>query len=199
LVFEGTSEREDVEHRKELYAHMGAAMSRAADLEVSLIHALLALDFLSASAQTIKQTRFKNFDRSKWVHDFDEFFEEHQKLSMGDLIKRFAKFAGDKPELVERLKAMLKVRNFLAHHFFREHAASIHNWAGREKMIADLWQAQSVMQEALEDVEIFVAPARKRLRFNEEGIRRIRMPASEQREPVSPCRNSNWIDRVEQK
>jgi hypothetical protein len=39
-------------------------------------------------------------------------------------------------------------------------------------MIADLWQAQSVMQEALEDVEIFVAPARKRLRFNEEGIRR---------------------------
>ncbi len=42
---------------------MGAAMSRAADLEVSLIHALLALDFLSASAQTIKQTRFKNFDR----------------------------------------------------------------------------------------------------------------------------------------
>jgi hypothetical protein len=172
VVFEETSEEEVVEHRKELYAHMGAAMSRAADLEVCLIHALLALDFLSAYAETIKQAGLKNFDRSKWEHDFDEFFEQHQKLPMGDLIKRFARFAGDKPELVERLKAVLKVRNFLAHHFFREHAASIFNWAGRDKMIAELWQAQSAMQEALEDVEIFVAPVRKRLRFDEEGIRR---------------------------
>jgi hypothetical protein len=172
VVFEPTSEEDEVEHRKELYAHMGAAMSLAADLELSLIHALLALDFLSASAEMIKQAGLKNFDRSKWVHDFDEFFEEHYKLSMGDLIKRFARFAGDKPELVERLKAVLKVRNFSAHHFFREHAASIHNWAGRDKMIAELWQAQSVMQTALEDVEIFVAPTRKRLHFNEKGIRR---------------------------
>lgn len=151
---------------------MGAAMSRAADLEVSLIHALHALDFLSASAETIKQVGLKNFDRSKWEHDFDEFFEEHQKLSMGSLINRFTKFAGDRPDLVERLKAVLKIRNFLTHHFFREHAASILSWAGRDKMIAELWQAQSVMQEALDDVEIFMAPTRKRLRFNEEGIRR---------------------------
>jgi hypothetical protein len=172
MVSERPSEDEEVEHRKELYAHMGAAMSRAADLEVGLIHALLALDFLSMSAEAIKQAGLKNFDRLKWEHDFDAFFEEHQRLPMGQLIKRFARFAGDKPELVDRLKAVLKARNFLTHHFFREHAASIHNWAGREEMIAELRQAQSAMQEALDGVEIFVAPTRKRLRFNEEGIRR---------------------------
>src|SRR5690348_12046216 len=135
MVFEEPSEGREIEHRKELYAHMGAAMSCAADLEMSLIHALLALDFLSTSAETIKSAGPKSFDRSKWERDFDRFFEEHHKLSMGDLIKRFARFAGDKSELAERLRAVLKVRNFLAHHFFREHAASIHNWAGREKMI----------------------------------------------------------------
>lgn len=172
MVSDGPSREDEVEHRKELYAHMGAAMSRAADLEVGLIHALLALDFLSTSAENIKQVGLKNFDRSKWERDFDAFFEKHQRLSMGELINSFAKFASNEPQLAEKLKAVLKVRNFLMHHFFREHAASILSWAGRDKMIAELMQAQSGMQEALDGVEIYVAPTRKRLRFDEEGIRR---------------------------
>ena len=43
MVSERPSEEEEVEHRKKLYAHMGAAMSRAADLEVSLIHVRISL------------------------------------------------------------------------------------------------------------------------------------------------------------
>jgi hypothetical protein len=139
---------------------------------MSLIHALLALDFLSQSAETIKQAGLKNFDRPKWEHDFDEFFEQHYRLSMGALIRRFAIFAGDKSNLVKKLKEVLSVRNLLAHHFFRKHAASIHNWTGCENMIAELRQAQSVMQEALDEVEIFVTPTRKQPRFNDESIRR---------------------------
>jgi hypothetical protein len=172
MVSDGHSDEDEVEHRKELYAHMGAAMSRAADLEVCLIHALLALDFLSTSAETIRREGRKNFDRSKWEQDFDAFFEKHQRLSMGELINSFVRFAGNESELVEELKAVLKVRNFLTHHFFREHAASILSWAGRERMVAELMQAQSAMQEALDKVEVFVAPTRTRLRFDEEGIRR---------------------------
>jgi hypothetical protein len=172
MISKRPSEDEEIEHRKELYAHMGAAMSRAADLEVSLIHALLELDFLSAYAEIIKREGLKNFDRLKWERDFDAFFAKHQRLPMGELINRFEQFAADKPELVEKLKAVLKVRNFLAHHFFREHSASILNWAGRETMIAELMQAQTAMKEALDEVEIYLAPTRKRLRFNEESLRR---------------------------
>jgi hypothetical protein len=171
VISKQPSREEEVEQRKELYAHMGAAMSCAADLEVGLIHALLVLDFLSLSAEAIKQGGLKNFDRPKWERDFDAFFEKHQRLPLGELIKLFTKFAGDGSELVQKLREVLRVRNFLAHHFFREHAASIHNWAGREKMIAKLIHAQSKFQESLDEVEKYVLPTRNRLRFDEERIR----------------------------
>lgn len=162
--------QEEIEQRKEVYAHMGAAMSCAADLEVGMIHALLAVDFLSGYAEIIKQRGFKPSDRSKWERDFDSFFEKHQKLPMGELIRRFEKFAGTRPDLMLQLYDALKTRNILAHHFFREHAASILNRKGREKMIAELWDAQVAMRETLDAVEEFVKPLRKELRFDEASI-----------------------------
>jgi uncharacterized protein (DUF2164 family) len=164
--------QEEIEQRKELYAHMGAAMSCAADLEVGLIHALLAVDFLSGYAEIIKKEGFKPSDRPKWERDYDSFFEKHQKLPMGALIKRFEKFATTRPDLMLQLYSALKTRNFLAHRFFREHAASIHNWNGREKMIAELWDAQIAMHKILDAVEEFVKPFRKKLGFDEVAIRR---------------------------
>ena len=164
--------QEEIEQRKEVYAHMGAAMSCAADLEIGLIHALLAVDFLSGYAEVIKRQGFKLSDRPKWERDFDSFFEKHQKLPMGELIKRFEKFAGTRPDLVLQLHGALKTRNFLAHHFFREHAASIHNRNGREKMIAELWDTQIAMRETLDAVEEFAKPFRKKLRFDEAAIQR---------------------------
>jgi len=164
--------QEEIEQRKEVYAHMGAAMSCAADLEMGLIHALLAVDFLSGYAEVIKRQGFKPSDRPKWEKEFDSFFEKHQKLPMGELIKRFEKFAGAMPDLMRQLYNALKTRNFLAHHFFREHAASIHNWDGREKMIAELSDAQTLIWETLNAVEEFVKPFRKKLRFDEAAIRR---------------------------
>jgi len=65
--------REESEQLKELYAHMGAAMSRAADLEVGLIHALLALEFLNAYAEKIQREGMKNFDRLTYERQFDKF------------------------------------------------------------------------------------------------------------------------------
>jgi|SRR6185437_2501642 len=164
--------QEEIEQRKEVYAHIGAAMSCAADLEVTLIHALLAVDFLSGYAEIIKKEGFKPSDRPKWERDFDSFLEKHQKLPMGALIRRFEQFAGTRPDLMLQLHSALKTRNFLAHHFFREHAASIHNWNGREKMIAELWDAQIATKKTLDAVEEFVKPFRKKLHFNEAAIRR---------------------------
>jgi hypothetical protein len=161
---------EESEQLKELYAHMGAAMSCAADLEVCLIHALLALDFLSSYAEKIQREGMKNFDRLTYERQFDTFFADHERLPMGELIKRFEKFVGSEPTLIDQLRDILKTRNFLAHHFFREHAATIHSWNGRASMIEELRSAQTAMQQALDGVEAFVEPARKRLRFDEKAI-----------------------------
>jgi hypothetical protein len=163
--------QEEIEQRKEMYAHMGAAMSCAADLEMGLIHALFAVDFLSMYAELIKRQGFTPSDRPKWERDFDSFFEKHQKLPMGELIKRFEKFAGARPDLMLQLDGALKTRNFLTHHFFREHAASIHNWDGRQKMIAELRDTQIAMRNTLDSVEEFVKPFREKLRFDEAGLR----------------------------
>jgi hypothetical protein len=149
---------------------MGAAISCAADLEVGLIHALLALDFLSGYAEKIQHEGMKNFERSAYEREFDRFFADHQKLSMGALIKRFERFAGSETKLVDQLRDMLKTRNFLAHHFFREHAATIHSWNGRASMIEELRRAQAAMQVVLVGVEAFVEPVRMRLRFDEKAI-----------------------------
>jgi hypothetical protein len=163
--------REESEQLKELYAHMGAAMSCAADLEVGLIHALLALEFLSAYAEKVQREGMTNFDRPTYERQFDKFFVDHEKLPMGELIKRFIKFAGSETKLVDQLRDILKTRNFLTHHFFREHAATIHSWDGRASMIEELRRAQAAMQDALHQVEAFAEPARKRLRFDEKAIR----------------------------
>jgi hypothetical protein len=161
---------EESEQLKELYAHMGAAMSCAAELEVGLIHALMMLDFLSGYAERIRREGMKNFDRPTYERQFDEFFADHQRLPMGELIKRFEKFAGSETKLVDQLRNMLKTRNFLAHHFFRERAATITNWSGRASMIEELRRAQGAMQEALDGVEAFAEPVRKRLGFDEKAI-----------------------------
>jgi hypothetical protein len=161
---------EESEQLKELYAHMGAAMSCAADLEVGLIHALLALDFLSGYAEKIQREGMKNFDRPTYEREFDKFFGDHQRLPMGELIKRFEKFAVSETKLVDQLRDTLKTRNFLTHHFFREHAATIHSRTGRASMIEELRRVQCAMQEVLDGVEDFVEPVRKRLRFDEKAI-----------------------------
>lgn len=167
MIDDTTAENEQF---KDLYAYMGAAMSCAADLEVGLIHALLALDFLSGYAEKIQREGPKNFHRPTYEREFDKFFADHEKLPMGELIKRFEKFAASETQLVNRLRNSLKTRNFLAHHFFREHAATIHNWNGRASMIEELQRAQSTMQDVLGAVEDFVAPVRRRLRFDEKAI-----------------------------
>jgi len=158
------------EQLKELYAHMGAAMSCAADLEVGLIHALLALDFLNGYAEKIQREGIKNFDRLTYQREFDKFFADHERLPMGELIRRLENFTPSDTKLVNPLRDSLRTRNFLTHHSFREHAATILSWNGRASMIEELRNAQSTMKEALDGVEAFVAPVRRRLRFNEKEI-----------------------------
>jgi hypothetical protein len=162
---------EESEQLKELYAHVGAAMSRAADLEVGLIHALLAIDFLSAYTEKIQREGVQNFDRPTYEPEFDRFFAVHQKLPMGELINRFERLAGSETNLAAQLREALKIRNFLAHHFFRERAATILSWTGRTSMIDELRSAQALMQQALSDLEGFLKPVHKRLRFDEKAIR----------------------------
>jgi hypothetical protein len=158
------------EQLKELYAHMGAAMSCAADLEVGLIHALLALDFLNGYAEKIQREGSEYFDQPTYEREFDQFLADHQRLPMGELIRRFEIFAASETKLVNQLRDSLKTRNSLTHHFFREHAATILSWNGRASMIENLRRAQSAMQEVLDGVENFVAPVRRRLRLNEKAI-----------------------------
>jgi hypothetical protein len=161
---------EDSEQLKELYAHFGAAMSCAADLEVGLIHGLLALEFLTGYAEKIQREGMRSFNRSTYEREFDKFFADHQKLPMGELIKRFERFAASETNLIGQLRDALKTRNFLAHHFFREHAAAILNRSGRASMIEELRGAQDAMQDVLHLVEAFLEPVRKRLRFDEMAL-----------------------------
>jgi len=76
------------------------------------------------------------------------------------------------PTQVTLANALTK-RNFLAHHFFRERSDEFLSQDGREKMIAELQDAQALFETA--DAMLYEAtrPARERYGFTEERIEQM--------------------------
>ena len=75
------------------------------------------------------------------------------------------------PDRVELLfgKALTK-RNWLAHHYFRERAEDFVSAAGRDHMIAELEEAQSLVREADAELDDVVKPLRIRYGYTDEEL-----------------------------
>ena len=79
-----------------------------------------------------RRTRFRSTD--EWSFEVDWFMEGQFENTMHRLMKAFHKIMIVPDELEHSLEQALKLRNFLAHHYFRERDVVWFTQQGRESM-----------------------------------------------------------------
>lgn len=129
------------EHVKTVYAHFGLALYLAQCLEHGLANALLFADLMPARVG-------KLVPRAQWEQDFDAFMSRQFQQTLGQLVRTLGGVAPLPADLQETLTQALSLRNFLAHHFFRERAEAFMSRDGRDGMITELENAQRVFTTA---------------------------------------------------
>lgn len=122
------SARSDGELCKEVYAHYGLCMYLAQVFETGLINILTALE-TAASKRHDQQT-------------FEAFYEKHEGLTFGNLMKALARHHILSDDLTEEVRLLKSERDRLAHHFWREHDLDFMTVGGCHVMIEQLEQFQ---------------------------------------------------------
>jgi len=136
------------EHVKELFAYFGRAYYMANVFETGLALAVLHLDFMAETARKIKRDRKDKFDRAAYEAAFDDFMTRQHAKTLGNLIKRLNELV----DIGEPMKLLLSeskaLRDFFAHHFFRERSEAFVSRTGRDSMIEELERAHDLFKSA---------------------------------------------------
>lgn len=112
---------------RQVFAHYGAAVFTANVLESELINFLTLVQNLAK----------RNATRESWDH----FYAKNLRLTMGVLVQKIQPHLGTDLSLQKDLNDAVKVRNDLAHYYFRERALHLNTFESREAMITELLQA----------------------------------------------------------
>jgi hypothetical protein len=151
------------EHVKTVYAHYGLALYLAQCLEHGLANALLFLDLIPKKARVVRT-------RDEWRAEFDSFTSRNFGQTLGRLIRDLREVTTVPPELQDKLTHALRQRNWLTHHFFRERAAEFMSARGRDRMIGELEEAQTLFQKADELLGETVKPIRDKYGLTDERL-----------------------------
>jgi hypothetical protein len=119
---------------REVYAHFGLALYNAQVLEHGLANGMV---FACKAA-----------GRLPTVADFDNLLGSHFERTLGGLIRELRNHLSVKQPLAELLKSALTQRNWLAHRYFRERAATFMTERGCTSMIEELQAAQELFSRA---------------------------------------------------
>jgi hypothetical protein len=154
---------DDGEHIKEVYAHFGLSIYLAQVFEHGIVNALVYADLVPRRAGKVSS-------KEQWASEFDIFMEGNFEHTLGKLIKIFQNHVTTPVALEQTLKETLKLRNFLAHGFFRERAVEFVSFQGREKMLKELERAQQQFERADKELEAVVRPFRLKIGFTDERL-----------------------------
>jgi hypothetical protein len=158
------------EHNKEVYAHFGLAFYQANCFEHGLAIALMYADFLTRTKEKLDQTGTAGFDRPTYEKEFDAFFDNQFSQTLGNLLKRLSASLAIDDALKEKITMAKQRRDFLSHHFFREHSISFMTRSGRDKMIAELEADRELFLSADEKLQKATQPIRQRLGIKDEWL-----------------------------
>lgn len=151
------------EHVKTVYAHFGLAQYLAQVLEHGLANTLVYAELLPRRAG-------EPVPRKQWEEEFDGFMNQQFEKTLGRLIRGLRAITSVPTDLEDLLNNALKTRNFLAHHFFRERAESFMSRKGREEMIEELDQAQTLFSLADEKLAEVADPLREKYGLTDERL-----------------------------
>ncbi len=162
---------DESEHCKEVYAHFGLAYYESGVVETGLAIVLLYAEFLAGWKRKILQHGRAVFDRKTYEAEFDAFLKNQHGQTLGNLLKRLDRAVGIPAGLMEAIKEGKALRDFLAHHYFREHAVDFVTRLGRDRMIAEL----TAMQEKFRNLDLRVQqlgePVKQELGIHEKMLK----------------------------
>jgi hypothetical protein len=119
---------------REVYAHYGLALFEAQVVE----HGIVTLATLTG----VRDGTIRTFEESE--ADSAELF----KLTMGKVKQALMSRRPDVANLEEILARAVRLRNFLAHRYFRERSAAFMTEDGQRQMIEELEKATAFFKEA---------------------------------------------------
>jgi hypothetical protein len=121
---------------REIFVRFALAMYRAQMLEFSIVNQLLALGMTGGTYNTYEET--------------EAAVVGLLGATFGELNQKLADSKSDLTHLEDDLRRALRLRNFLAHNYFRERLLAAELPAGRQRMLEELAQAASFLQEMSE-------------------------------------------------
>lgn len=152
------------DHNKTVYANFGLAMFLAQCLEHGLVNALIYLDLIP-NHRTVHTLQ-------EWTDSFDGFMNKQFENTLGQLISRLRKISNVPNDLDSTLTEALKIRNWLAHDYFRERALEFVTEEGRTRMIEELERCQEKIHEADRLLDITVKPIREKHGFTDDRLKK---------------------------
>jgi hypothetical protein len=144
---------DDAWGKRETFAYFGGAMYMASVLEVGLAHVLLHGQFMKQARDEYIANRGKGFDRTKYEAYFDAFMDNQFAQTMGNLIRRVTAFAGFDEGMKARIVAAKQRRDYLTHHYWREHSVEFSTSAGRATMMEELHANMDMFRQLDRDIE----------------------------------------------
>jgi len=124
----------------ETYACFGRAAHSASILEMTLMHALLLLDFMRQVGRKMVDDKGRIIDAKKYKHELHEFTQLQTTKTMGALLGEIQRLRELSPDLKKRIRQATKQRNFLIHRFWQDNNSVFATSQGRAKMIDQLEQ-----------------------------------------------------------
>lgn len=118
---------------REVYATFGLAIYFAQVLEHGIVNLIVWSGVIDGTYHTYEETEAANV----------ELFRKTMGAMKKELINRRADLA----HLDEDLVRALRLRNFLAHNYFRERSSAFVNEHGRDQMLDELRNAIAIFQE----------------------------------------------------
>ncbi len=148
------------EEAKELYAHFGLAFYCSNILEHGIVNAIFILEMME------KRRDVKT--RHEWEALVDNHFENSFACTLGRLknqVVRHRERSAALASLTADLDKCLEVRNFLAHHFWRDYAAQWFTADGRAAMVQRLEEARDLFSDTDRKLEAAIQPFADRYGF----------------------------------
>ncbi len=141
---------------RDTYAHYGLAMYQAQVLEHGIVNAMVY-------ARMPERNRITRAD-------IDAFMGRQFEKTLGALLRELAKYVVVPAELATTLVEALRLRNYLAHDYFRERAEQFMTDAGCIVMIEELQAWQELFRDASARLDELVRPIGERFGVTADAI-----------------------------
>jgi hypothetical protein len=141
---------------RDTYAHYGLAMYNAQLLEHGIVSAMVVA----------KMPDRNHITRS----DIDGFMGRQFEKTLGALLRELTTYVAVPADLVENLAKALRIRNHLAHEYFRERAATFMTNRGCLEMIEELESWQAFLLDVEHRLRAIVRPIGERFGITDDVI-----------------------------